>query len=70
MTIQYILAQLTQNKKNVLYSESFSDKKRALENYQTACENYPQGHFKVIMRETIEKTIAESDDYRQEKFSF
>ena len=70
MATEYILARLTQNKKSILCSESFSDKKLALANYQTVCENNPRDHFKVVMRETVEKTIAESDDYRQAIFGF
>lgn len=67
---QYIFKALAANKKSEIYSVPYSDKKTALAAYSKMCEDCPQDHFKVIKRQTIEDVIAESDDYRQQKFSF
>lgn len=45
-------------------------KKRAFEHYSRMCECFPTCNFKIVKREIVEETIAESDDYRQQKFDF
>lgn len=70
METKYIFSSLAKNKKGIIFSESFSRKKDALDTYSQMCENNPQEHFKVTRQQIIEETIAESDDYRQQKFSF
>ena len=70
MQTNYVFVVLTPDKKGVSYTESFSERNEAIRTYQKLCEANPKSNYKVIRRDVIEKTIAESDDCRQTKFSF
>jgi hypothetical protein len=48
----------------------FKEKKNAFEFYKDLCEFYPEEQFKIIKKQVIEETIAESNDYRQKSFDF
>ena len=70
METLYIVTALTKDKKGELHSSSYKQKKEALDAYQVMCENYLNYHYRVTKRQIVEETIVESDDYRQQKFSF
>lgn len=46
------------------------DFKKATEYFEYYCKLNPSGKYKIIKRETVDKTIAESTDILQETFEF
>jgi hypothetical protein len=67
---KYILKTLIGKDKRVADVLEYSNKKTALEGYQKYCEGLPKEKFWVIKQQIIEEIIAESDDYRQQRFEF
>lgn len=70
METKYIFKELTENRKGEVYSIPYSEKGAALASYTKMCEEHPTKNFRVVKRRVVEEVIAESDDYRQQKFSF
>jgi len=66
---EFVVVALTP-KNGVLFTHPFSLKKDAVQAYQSLCEESPKKHYKIVKRQIIEETIAESDDYRQAIFAF
>ena len=66
----YILSAFPRGKRTLLYSQTFANKDAAFETYHEMCEEFVDQDFKVTKRQTIDLVVAESDDYRQQRFSF
>lgn len=66
---EFIVVALTY-KNNVLFTQPFSLKKDAIKAYQALCEQFPKEKYKIVKREIVEETIAESEDFRQQRFEF
>jgi hypothetical protein len=66
---EYVLVALTP-KNSVLFTQPFESKKLAIANYNNLCEENPLAKYQIIKRQTVEELIAESEDYRQQRFEF
>ena len=63
--IQHFISDLQQNT-----VQSTDSLKKATDYFQYYCELHPKEKYKIIKRQIIDETIAESIDYRQKTFEF
>lgn len=63
--IQHCISGLQHN--TVQFTDSL---KKATDYFQYYCELNPKEKYKIVKRQIIDETIAESIDYRQKTFEF
>lgn len=67
---EYTIQQVSKDKTKVIYCVSFAKKEEAIKKYKSFCENEPACTYRLLKTEVSEEIIAQSEDYRQTKFSF
>lgn len=67
---QTITTQFFLRRKNDNKIISQGNRKEILNLFKAYCEVHPKDHFIVVEKQTINKVIAESDDYRQSFLNF